>query len=126
MVNQGHGFPRAAEIHRQLGADQPAADDHYALCITQQRFAGLVLLLAVKGDHQLAALNRRHKCRGTRGQHQLVVLPGFLLRFHHVRGGVDIGDPGVRKQTQVKLFRELPRRLAGEIFGALILADDVA
>jgi len=40
--------------------------------------------------------------------------------------GVDIGDPGVRKQTQVKLFCELPRRLAGEIVGALILANDVA
>ena len=126
MVDQGDGFTRTAEVHRQLGTDQPAADNHYPRGVAKLRFAGLIRLLAVERDHQLAALNRRHKRRGTRGQHQLVVLPGFIFRFHQTGVGVDIGDPGVRKQTQVKLFCERPRRLAGEIVCALVLANDVA
>ena len=126
MIDQRDGFTRPTKVHRQLGANQTTADNHYALRVAKPRFAGLVLLLAVQRNHQLAAFNRRHKSGGARGQHQFVVLPGMIFRFHDVRRGVDIGDPGIGEQAQVVLFRELPRRLAGEIFGTLILANDVA
>jgi len=38
-----------------------------------------------------------------------------------MRRRVNVGDPGVREQAQVKLFGKLPRRLAGEVVGALTL-----
>ena len=39
--------------------------------------------------------------------------------------GINVRNPGVWEQTQIKLFGKLPRRLAGEVVGALRLADDV-
>jgi hypothetical protein len=61
VVDQGDGFTRAAEIHRQLGANQAAADNHHPLRVTKPGFAGLILLLAVERHHQLATFNRWHK-----------------------------------------------------------------
>ncbi|MNP31470.1 hypothetical protein D3C76_1245900 [compost metagenome] len=126
MVNQGDRFPGAAKIHRQFAADKPRADNHHPLGVTQRGFAGPVLHLAVEGQHQLAARNRRHKGRGPGGQNQFVIRPLLVFPFNHVRCGINVGDPGVREQAQVKLFGKLPRRLAGEVVGMLTLADHVA
>ena len=51
IVNQRDGFTRTAEIHCQLATNQTAADDQYALRVTQLRFAGAILLLAVQCEH---------------------------------------------------------------------------
>src|SRR5690606_18600492 len=73
-----------------------------------------------------AARHRRHKGRGPCRQHQLVVKPFPLLAFNAVAGGVDFRHPCLREQTQIKLFRKLPRRLAGEILSRLAEADHMA
>jgi hypothetical protein len=61
VVEQSDGFTRTTEIHRQLGANQAAADNHHPLRVTKPRFTGLILLLAVERNHQLTPFNRWHK-----------------------------------------------------------------
>ncbi len=126
MVNQGDCFPGPAKVHRQFAADKPRANNHHPPGITQGAFAGAVLHLAVKGQHQFTARNRGHKGRGPGSQNQFVIGPLVVFPFDHMRRCINVGDPGVREQAQVKLFGKLPRRLAGEVVGALTLADDVA
>ena len=125
-IHQRHRFPRATKIHRQFAANQSAADNQHPLRVTQLRFTGLVLLLAVKGKHQFAARDGRNKRTGPGCQHQLVVLPLLICAFDDFSLCIQRRHTRVGKQAQVELLSEIPRRLAGEISGTLPKADDMA
>ena len=126
VIHHRHRFAGAAEIHRQLAANQPAADDQHPFCIAQLALRRAVFPLAVEGQHQLAARHQRDKRRRAGGQHQFVIAPLAVLALHNLIIGVDIADPGMRKQAQIVLLGKLARRLQGQIVGVLPAADHMA
>ncbi len=126
IVDYGDGFAGAAEVHRQLAADQPAADNQHPFGIAQRTLCRAKFLLAVEGQHQFFARHRRNDCRRAGGQDQFVVPPFMVLTFDHVRLSVDVGYPGLREQVQVVLFGKLAGGLQGEVGGGLPPAHYVA
>ncbi len=123
VVDCGDGFTRPTKNPLPARCQSNRRQQSLPFCITKLRFAGPILLLAVERHHQLAAGNRRHERRGPVAQHQLRTAE-FIFRFYHV-ASASISVTCVRKQTRWNC-RKPPRRLAGEIVGALVQANHMA